>query len=55
MLKEIKTNDLEVKGKVDSLDKEQMKKKKKNQMKKSKLENIMTEILKFTRWALQCN
>ena len=43
MLKEIKTNDLEVKGKVDSLDKEQMKKEK-NQMKKSKLENIMTEI-----------
>ena len=54
MLKEIKTNDLEVKGKVDSLDKEQMKKEKKNQMKKSKLEN-MTEILKFTRWALRCN
>ena len=43
MLKEIRTNDLEVKGKVDSLDKEQMKKEK-NQMKKSKLENIMTEI-----------
>ena len=43
MLKEIKTNDLEVKGKVDSLDKEQMKKEK-NQMKKSKLENIMKEI-----------
>ena len=53
MLKEIKTNDLEVKGKVDSLDKEQMKKEK-NQMKKSKLEN-MTEIFKFTRWALRCN